>query len=66
MNRGRRISRKIVGCGNYVFSSFRDDVTAIGNAQVKKKEGYDYSLDPYFLRVSCRGWHFQFRPIGGR
>ena len=38
---------KIVGCGNYAFSSFRDDVT-IGNAQVKKKEGYDYSLDPYF------------------
>lgn len=38
---------KINGCGNYTFNSFRDDVT-IGNAQVTKKEGYDYSSDPYF------------------
>src|SRR5258707_937264 len=40
--------KKITGCGNYQFDSFRDDVT-IGNAQVKKKDQYmDYSLDPYF------------------
>src|ERR1700754_1668531 len=38
---------KISGCGNYTFNSFRDDAT-IGNAQVTKKEEYDYSLDPYF------------------
>ena len=38
---------KITSCDTYTFSSFRDDAT-IGNAQVKKKEGYDYSLDPYF------------------
>jgi hypothetical protein len=38
---------KITRCDNYTFSSFRDDAT-IGNAQVKKKEGYDYSMDPYF------------------
>lgn len=38
---------KISGCDNYTFNSFRDDAT-IGNAQVTKKEGYDYSLDPYF------------------
>jgi hypothetical protein len=38
---------KIARCDNYGFNSFRDDAT-IGNAQVKKKEGYDYSLDPYF------------------
>lgn len=38
---------KITSCDNYSFSSFRDDPT-IGNAQVKRKEGYDYSLDPYF------------------
>ena len=38
---------KITSCDNYTFNSFRDDAT-IGNAQVKKKEGYDYSLDPYF------------------
>lgn len=38
---------KITGCDNYRFSSFRDDET-IGNAQVKKKDKYDYSLDPYF------------------
>jgi len=38
---------KITRCDNYTFSSFRDDAT-IGNALVKKKEGYDYSMDPYF------------------
>jgi hypothetical protein len=38
---------KITGCDNYTFNSFRDDAT-IGNAQVTKKEGYDYSPDPYF------------------
>jgi beta-galactosidase len=38
---------KITSCDNYHFSSFRDDET-IGNAQVKKKDKYDYSLDPYF------------------
>ncbi|HEY4208240.1 MAG TPA: beta-galactosidase [Puia sp.] len=38
---------KITGCDNYTFQPFRDDST-IGNAQVKKKEGYDYSQDPYF------------------
>ncbi len=37
---------KITSCDNYTFSSFRDDAT-IGNAQVTRKEGYDYSLDPY-------------------
>jgi beta-galactosidase len=39
--------QKISSCDNYSFHSFRDDAT-IGNAQVKKKEGYDYSSDPYF------------------
>lgn len=38
---------RITSCDNYHFSSFRGDTT-IGNAQVKAKEGYDYSLDPYF------------------
>ena len=40
-------AEKITRCDNYTFNSFRDDAS-IGNAQVKKKEGYDYSLDPYF------------------
>src|ERR1700761_8933519 len=34
---------KITGCGNFQFSSFRDDPT-IGNAQVVKQDKYDYSL----------------------
>jgi len=38
---------KIGSCDNYTFNSFRDDAT-IGNAQVRRKEGYDYSPDPYF------------------
>lgn len=39
---------KINGRGNFSFSSFRDDET-IGNAQVKKKEGYlDHSAIPFF------------------
>jgi len=39
---------KITGCGNYSFSSFRNDET-IGNAQVKKKDTYlDHTQIPYF------------------
>ncbi|WP_295668575.1 beta-galactosidase [uncultured Mucilaginibacter sp.] len=58
---------RITGCDNYHFSSFRGDTT-IGNAQVKSKDGYDYSLDPYFTVEMGVGIFnsIQRRPVLGR
>ena len=58
---------RITGCGNFQFSSFRDDPT-IGNAQVVKQDKYDYGLDPYFTCEMGVGIFnsIQRRPVIGK
>lgn len=59
--------KRIEGCDNYHFSSFRSDTT-IGNAQVKRKEYMDYSSYPYFTCEMGVGIFnsIQRRPVLGK